>query len=83
MLYIMCMTRFQIYLPENLLFEYQMLAKWQNVPMAHVIRKALNDGVKKTKKQTAAQAFKELANIAFKGPGDLSTRHDEYLYGGN
>lgn len=77
------MTRVQIYLPESLYFEYQMMAKWQNVPTAHVIRKALSDGVKKQKEfKTAREALLDIAKHAsFKGPVNLSSRHDDYLYG--
>ncbi len=52
------------------------------MPTAQVMRQALSDCAKKQKKQTAAEAFAGLAKSAFKGPGDLSTRHDDYLYGG-
>lgn len=57
------------------------MAKRQGVPAAQIIRKTLSDGVKKQKKQTPAQAFAQLAKLAVNGPGDLSTRHNEYLYG--
>ena len=59
-----------------------MLARNKNMPTAQVMRQALSDCAKKQKKQTAAEAFAGLAKSAFKGPGDLSTRHDDYLYGG-
>lgn len=75
------MIRTQVYLPEPLYFELTHMAKRQGVPTAQIIRKTLSDGMKKQRKQTPAQAFAELAKLAIKGPGDLSTNHDDYLYG--
>lgn len=82
MLYIIHMIRTQIYLPEQLYLQIRLMARQQNLPAAKVIRKLMVNGIKKTKRETLGEAMLNLAKHASsKGPRDLSTRHDDYLYG--
>ncbi len=55
----------------------------QNIPAAGLVRKYLRVGIIKAtpKRMTAGQALLRIAKSAVKGPKDLSTRHDDYLYG--
>lgn len=84
MLYIRCMIRTQIYLPKDLYQEIAFKAKRESKPKAVVIREALKNGLKGKKEQTVGKALLELAELGKKlnarGPTDLSTNHDKYLY---
>lgn len=81
MLYIRHMIRTQIYLPEEVYTQVKLVARKQGQPAAAVIRKYIVSGIKKGRKMTAGEALLGLTKLGIKGPGDLSTRHDEYLYG--
>lgn len=81
MVYIRHMTRTQIYLPEDVYLQIKLTAKREGKPAAFLIRKYIVSGIKKGKKTTAREALLGLVKLGIKGPGDLSTRHDDYLYG--
>lgn len=79
------MIRTQIYLPKELYQEIAFAAKRENKAKAAVIREALEEGLTKKKpKKNAGETLLELAKMAekykWKGPKDLSTNHDKYLY---
>ena len=78
------MIRTQIYLPKELYQEIALRAKLEDKSKASIIREALSIKLKKKKQQTVGQALLELAKLGKKlkarGPRDLSTNHDKYLY---
>lgn len=76
------MIRTQIYLPEDIYLQIKLVAQKESKSAASLIRNYVVSGIKKGKKMTAREALLAIAKHAsFKGPGDLSTRHDDYLYG--
>lgn len=85
MLYIRHIIRTQVYLTKDLYHEIAFKAKRENKPKAVVIREALEEGLNKQKpKRNAGTVFLEIAEMAkknnWKGPKDLSTNIDKYLY---
>jgi len=79
------MIRTQIYLPKELCQEIAFTAKREKKPKAAVIREALVKGlVKKRSKKNAGSVLLEIAVMAeklrTKGPSNLSTNIDKYLY---
>lgn len=89
----MPMHRTQVYFPEEILDLLREEAEENNVSLAHVIRKkvaAKTPAAKKIKKEkkrkkNAGDLFLEMARDArrmnAKGPKDLATNPDKYLYG--
>lgn len=81
MLYVKHMIRTQVYLPKDLYQDIRLLAKKEKKPAAQVIRQAIKRGLdKRPKQETLGNALLGLTKIAAKGPRDLSTKHDKYLY---
>ena len=79
------MIRTQVYLPLQLNQTLDLVAKREKKPKAQIIREALEDGInQKINKNNAGQALLELAELGkklhVKGPKDLSTNLDTYLY---
>lgn len=75
------MIRTQLYLPERLYQELDLLAKRKRQPKAKVIRELLEKGVSgQTRRGAAGRALLRLAQIGARGPKDLSKRIDEILY---
>jgi hypothetical protein len=61
-------------------------AKRENKPKSEVIRELLSKGMKKPARKTqesTGESLLRLAAIGGKGPVDLSSRVDDYLYGEN
>ncbi len=75
------MIRTQVYLTEDLYTRIQLEAKRGQKKAAEVVRELLQKGLIRQKKQTLGNALLELSKIGAKGPRDLSTNHDRYLYG--
>ena len=78
------MIRTQIYIPEDEHRELITIASQKKQPMAVVIRFFIKKGLKeeKTIDRSGKVALKKLLDIgATKGPTDLSTNLDHYLYG--
>ena len=79
------MTRTQVYLDDNAYIQAQLLARQMSVPTAALIRKYVNQGIKGdlNKRETASDSLMRIAKHSYKGKGptDLSTNHDDYLYG--
>lgn len=75
------MQRTQIYLPEDIKIKAQRLASRRGIPLAAVIRQALEKEVK----EAAVAKENPLIHLAkFKikgGPRDLSKNYKKYLYG--
>lgn len=83
------MQRTQIYLPDDLHQALKNEAKTRGVSFAHVVRlliskEHLNEkGQKKQGKvlNKTAEGLLKIAGTTNKGPSDLGSRHDLYLYG--
>ena len=85
MLYIRHMIRTQVYLPRDLYRNIDLIAKREKKAKAQVIRDTLEEGLKKGKAQKRdGHVLLEIAAMAkkynWKGPKDLSTNIDKYLY---
>ena len=79
------MIRTQIYLPKSLYQNIGLIAKRENKSKAAVIRSILEKIIeKKINKQSLGEALEKLIEsgkqFKMKGPTDLSTNHDKYLY---
>lgn len=72
-------------MPEELDRELKALALEEKKAQAEVIRELLEEGIsKKTKKKmSAGEFFEKIASFGWKGPSDLSTNLNSYLYGEN
>lgn len=78
------MIRTQLYLPEDLKLELELLARQEEKSTSQLIREVLSEGLKqkqKQKKRNTGTLLRELAEMAVEGPGDLSTNLFDYLYG--
>jgi hypothetical protein len=80
------MIRTQVYLTEDQARDIKLRAKRENKREAEVIRELLCEGIKistaEVQESTGASLLR-LAAIGGKGPADLSSRVDDYLYGEN
>lgn len=74
------MLRTQIYLPQDLRHEIDVVARKEKKPAAQVIRELLRSGIDGRQQESIGQALSRLANIKAKGPKDLSSNIDKYLY---
>ncbi|OGG00155.1 hypothetical protein A3D78_05300 [Candidatus Gottesmanbacteria bacterium RIFCSPHIGHO2_02_FULL_39_14] len=75
------MIRTQVYLPEIFYQEVKIEAKKENKATAQVIRELLEEGLNiKRQKNNIGKALLTLTSIKAKGPKDLSTKIDKYLY---
>lgn len=79
------MIRTQIYLPKDLYQEVQLVARKESKKSAQLVRELLHEGLmRRKKKETIGEAFQKLIDVGKKlkmrGPKDLSTNHDKYLY---
>ena len=79
------MIRTQVYLSKDLYDGISLIAKQEKKPSAQVLRELLTESIRaKVEKQNAGQALKGLAKLGEKlqirGPKDLSTNVDKYLY---
>lgn len=90
------MIRTQIYLPENQIARLKQLAYQEDISVSEIIRRTIKEKftlkIKKsrvTKKRKYKNAGEWLLSMAkeaerkgFKGPKDLASNVDKYLYGG-
>jgi len=74
------MLRTQIYLPEDMRREIDVMARKEKRPAAQVIRDLLETGINTKGQESIGQAFAKLASIKARGPSDLSAKLDKYLY---
>ena len=79
------MIRTQIFLDEDQAQDITILAKSQKTKKAKLIRSLIQKGLEQEKnKQSVGNTLLELANLGkklkLKGPKDLSSNHDQYLY---
>ena len=80
------MIRTQVYLTEDQARDIKLRAKLYNKHEAEVIRELLIEGMKKAAskaQESTGESLLRLAAIGGKGPADLSSRVDDYLYGEN
>jgi hypothetical protein len=80
------MIRTQLYITEEQMRDIKLKAKRENKREAEVIRELLSEGMKKSARKTqesTGDSLLRLAAIGGKGPADLSSRVDDYLYGEN
>ena len=78
------MIRTQVYLTEDQARDIKLRAKREQKHEAEVIRELVDVGLKSappTGKESTGASLLRLAAIGGKGPADLSTRIDDYLYG--
>jgi len=80
------MIRTQVYLTEDQARDIKLRAKRENKREAEVIRELLHEGMKNSThmaQESTGESLLRLAAIGGKGPADLSSRVDDYLYGEN
>jgi hypothetical protein len=80
------MIRTQVYITEEQARDIKLKAKRENKREAEVIRELLSEGMKKSTSKTqesTGESLLRLTAIGGKGPADLSSRVDDYLYGEN
>jgi len=80
------MIRTQVYLTDEQARDIKLRARRENKREAEVIRELLSEGMKKSTRKTqesTGESLLRLAAIGGKGPSNLSSRVDEYLYGEN
>jgi hypothetical protein len=73
-----------VYLTEEQSRDIKLRAKRENKREAEVIRELLSAGLKTPSRkgqESTGESLLRLAAIGGKGPADLSTRVDDYLYG--
>lgn len=78
------MIRTMVYLTEEQSRDIKLRAKRENKREAEVIRELLSAGLKTSSPQRQESTGESLLRptaIGGKGPADLSTRVDDYLYG--
>lgn len=82
------MIRTQVYLTEQQSQTIKLRSRQERKPEAQLIRELVDAGLElrtHAKRQTAGDALLALVELGKKyqltGPTDLSTNHDEYLYG--
>jgi len=90
------MIRTQIYLPENQIAQLKQLAYQEDVSLSEIIRKTIDEKITKTKKtgktkkpktkyKNVREWFLSMAREAerkkWRGPKDLASNVDKYLYG--
>ncbi len=76
--------RDMLYLTEEQARDIKLRAKRQNKREAEVIRELVSQGLKAAppaRQESTRASLLRLAAIDGKGPADLSTRIDDYLYG--
>jgi metal-responsive CopG/Arc/MetJ family transcriptional regulator len=80
MAYFNHMLRTQIYLPQELYRDIDLVAKEEKKATAQVIRELLADGLSHKKKVTIGKALLKLTQVKAHAPADTSMKIDDYLY---
>jgi len=81
MVYIRHMIRTQVYLPEQLYQEINLVSKKEKKAAAQVVRELLEEGLLiKKKSNNIGKALIALSKVNAHGPKDLSNKIDDYLY---
>ena len=82
------MERTQIYLPKSQIKKLKGLAQKRKTTVSELVRDAVDVqyGIKiqtpQKKRETLLEFAKRINSLGPKGPKDLATNMDEYLYGG-
>lgn len=79
----MYMTRTQVYLPEDMLAYLHFLAENKQTSSAELIRRYVQSGIESEKKAQKKKGNPLSSLIGFaksKGPKDISSHFDHYLY---
>lgn len=78
------MIRTQVYLTPQIHKDIQSVAAREKKPAAQVIRELLADSLKRKDQMTIGEALQQIVDLGkrlkTKGPKDLSTNIDKYLY---
>ena len=75
------MIRTQVYLPEQLYQEINLVSKKEKKAAAQVVRELLEEGLLiKKKSNNIGKALIALSKVNAHGPKDLSNKIDDYLY---
>jgi len=82
------MTRLQSYFPKPLLEELKVVARENRTSVAEIIRRATKEFAQRSAqgrqaKNGATLLLQSLKKVGFKGPRNLASRMDNYLYGRN
>jgi hypothetical protein len=80
------MIRTHVFLTDEQARDIKLKAKRENKREAEVIRELLSEGMKTSTakaQESTGESLLRLATIGGKGPADLSSRVDDYLYGEN
>lgn len=76
-----CMIRTQIYLPQDLKFELEIVAKRKKMPISEIVRRAVKKDLARNR-ESAGETLGKIATMATTGgPKDLSANLFDYLYG--
>lgn len=76
------MRRTQLYLPEETHSELLFLAAKEKKVVSQIVREILKEAILRKKQASRGRFLKKLADYgATKGPRDLSSNLDKYLYG--
>ncbi len=74
------MIRTQIYIPENLYKQIQLMSEQNKISIAEGIRTLLKKGFSDYQPKSMGDELLKLSNIKGHGPSDLSSNVDKYLY---
>jgi len=76
------LKRTQMYLPEDVMVELRNRADEEGTTIASIVREAVSEFLKKGKKKDwVDDPLWNLVGSSRSKDGDLSERHDKYLYG--
>jgi hypothetical protein len=79
--------RTQLYVPKSIYQRIELLASQENKPKAEVLADLLDFALRHRQTETVGQALSRLVRLGqklkVKGPKDLSTNLDHYLYDDN
>ena len=77
------MNRTQIYLTKTQIETLRQIAQKRNTSMSEVVRSLIGEKFKKvpTKREGLLSAARRINKFGLKGPKDLATNLDKYLYG--
>ncbi|MBI5213141.1 MAG: hypothetical protein HY957_07190 [Nitrospirae bacterium] len=76
------LRRTQMYLPEDILLELKRKSNKEKTTIAHIIRNAVSDFLKREKgKDWEKDSLWNMVGAGSSQEGDISVNHDKYLYG--
>ena len=76
------LRRTQMYLPEDILLELKRKSNKEKTTIAHIIRNAVSDFLKREKERDwEKDSLWNMVGAGSSQEGDISVNHDKYLYG--